>query len=340
MVSIHSEGNSMNTDCSFSWRREADQKNNLEFIVLNYRDCSAAALNLEAWITPSVGSNLCRLAVNRTAIIDFDPELLRPDFTGTPVLYPTPNRVRGGVFRYQGANYPQILRGVEILEHGLVHGEVWSYQEPVISAESIALKTWIDFEPFSPLFTAFPFKHRLSLEFGLFKTGIKVTYTVENRDEQSIPFGFGLHPYFMRLGGDEATWVEIPTNFVMDTSSDLLPTGRLIAVDGTQFDLNRPVPIGSVDLDHVFTGVRDGKSAQVSYPEQGLRVQLLATADFSHLVLYSPRGVNFFCLENQTCSTDAHNLYDRGFKPESGLKIVPPGACHSGSVTYKIFLED
>jgi aldose 1-epimerase len=174
----------------------------------------------------------------------------------------------------------------------------------------------------------------------LFKTGIKVTYTVENRDEQSIPFGFGLHPYFMRLGGDEATWVEIPTNFVMDTSSDLLPTGRLIAVDGTQFDLNRPVPIGSVDLDHVFTGVRDGKSAQVSYPEQGLRVQLLATADFSHLVLYSPRGVNFFCLENQTCSTDAHNLYDRGFKPESGLKIVPPGACHSGSVTYKIFLED
>jgi aldose 1-epimerase len=306
---------------------------------LNYRDCSAQAWNLEAWVTPSVGSNLCRLAVNGAAIIDFDPELLRSDFTGTPVLYPTPNRVRGGVFRYQGANYPQILRGVEILEHGLVHGEAWNYHEPEISAESITLKTWIDFEPFSPLFTAFPFRHRLGLEFEVSKNGLKITYTITNQDEQAIPFGFGLHPYFIRLGGDEATWVEIPADYVMDTSSDLLPTGRLIAVNGTQFDLTQPVSIGSVDLDHVFTGVPAGKSAQVAYPQQGLRVRLLTTADFSHLVLYSPRGVNFFCLENQTCSTDAHNLFDRGLKHESGLKLVLPGEIHTGSVTYLLLME-
>jgi aldose 1-epimerase len=85
--------------------------------------------------------------------------------------------------------------------------------------------------------------------------------------------------------------------------------------------------------------VTNGKYAQVIYSDLGLRVQLLTTDDFSHLVLYSPRGAGFFCLENQTCSTDAHNLYDRGFKTESGLKLVPVGKVHTGSVTYLIIKE-
>lgn len=329
----------MDTDCSYSWRRETDRKNNLEFIVLTYRGSVGALREIEAWIVPCVGSNLCRLLANRLAIIDFDPELLRPDFTGTPVLYPTPNRVRGGVFSYRGVHYPQKLRGVSILEHGLVHGEEWEHQEPEVSADSISLKTWIDFEPFSPLFTAFPFRHRLELEFSLFHSGVKITYAIANRDENEIPFGFGLHPYFMRLGGDDATCVELPVTYVMDTTSDLLPTGRLIEVAGTQYDLNKAAPIGTLDLDHVFTGVLEGKSARVSYPGQGMRVELVATSDFSHMVLYSPRGFNFFCLENQTCSTDAHNLYDRGFKRESGLKFVRAGQIHTGSVAYLITME-
>jgi aldose 1-epimerase len=89
----------------------------------------------------------------------------------------------------------------------------------------------------------------------------------------------------------------------------------------------------------VFTRIPAGKYARVSYPGYGLDVQLVTTDDFSHIVLYSPRGTDFFCLENQTCSTDAHNLYDRGFREESGLKFVLPGRFHSGSVTYLITKE-
>jgi aldose 1-epimerase len=323
----------------YSWRRETDLKNNLEFFVLTFRDRSSTPVEIEAWVTPSVGSNLCRLVYNGSAVIDFDPELLRADFTGTPVLYPTPNRVRNGVFRYRGTNYPQVLRGKNILEHGLVHGEAWTYQEPQHLEDGIIFRTWIDFDPFSPLFTAFPFKHRLGLDFQLLHSGIRITYTIINQDNADLPYGFGLHPYFMRLGGDEDTWVSLPVGCVMDTSSDLLPTGKLIPVSGTQFDLSSPVPIGTLDLDHVFTRVQAGKSAQVSYPGLGLRVHLVTTTEFSHMVLYSPRGVNFFCLENQTCSTDAHNLYDRGFEHESGLKMVPAGETRSGSLTYLISKE-
>jgi galactose mutarotase-like enzyme len=62
------------------------------------------------------------------------------------------------------------------------------------------------------------------------------------------------------------------------------------------------------------------------------RRALEATEDFSHLVLSTPRGERFFCFENQTCSTDAHDLFARGFAEPSGLESVAPGAVHRGAV--------
>jgi len=324
----------------FYWSKEIDRQNNLEFVILGYQNGANGDRNLETWIAPSHGSNLCRLSAGGKNIIDFEPELLaKSDFTGTPVLYPTPNRVRNGVFRYRGKAYAQVKRGVTVYEHGLVHNEPWQYQEPEVQTASICLKTWIDFDKTSAVFAAFPFTHRLALEFCLTETGMKVTYTIENKDDQAIPFGFGLHPYFMKLSGDEGTCVELPANYVMDYTSDCLPTGRLIKVAGTIYDLRQKISIGALDMDHVFTGSVDGKCAQISYTTLGMRVQLVTTDDFSHLVLYSPRGASYFCLENQTCSTDAHNLADRDFKIESGLKFALPGKIYTGSVTYRITKE-
>ena len=327
----------MNVDQNVFWRKESDPENSLEFIILGYCDAANSEKNLEAWITPSHGSNLCRFSVGGKNVIDFERELwAESEYTGTPVLYPTPNKVRNGVFRYQGKNYAQVKRGKTICEHGLVHDEPWEYQDPVMDGDSIRLNTWIDFDASSPFFQAFPFKHRLCLEFCLSGTGIKVSYTIENRDNQAIPFGFGLHPYFMKLSGDERTYVKVPADYVMDYTSDLLPTGKLVDVSGTCFNLQEKVNIGALDFDHVFTGSKEGKYAEVEFASLGLSIRMVCTEDFSHLVLYSPREAGYFCLENQTCSTDAHNLYDRGFKTQSGLRFVPPGKTHTGSVTYSV----
>jgi len=324
----------------FFWRKEINQQDGLELTILGFRSDESTTNNLEAWIAPSHGSNLCRLSVNGKNIIDFDRDLLvKREFTGTPVLYPTPNRVRNGVFRYNGKAYSQVKRGTRIFEHGLVHNERWDYFDPNINQSSIKLTTWIDFDETCAMFQAFPFKHRLSLEFCLTQAGLQVSYSIENKDDQSIPFGFGLHPYFSKLSGDSGTCVELPANYVMDYTSDLLPTGRMIEVGGTQFDLRKKIEIGLLDLDHVFTGVPGGKYARIYYDSLHLQVGLVTTSDFSHLVLYSPRNENFFCLENQTCSTDAHNLSDRNFIVEAGLKFVQPGKIHTGSVAYTIERE-
>ena len=325
----------MSPEKAFTWRRERDEPFGLDFIVLCGPGENGA--DLEAWIAPGCGSNLCRLKHGGESIIDFEGEVLaNREYSGAPVLYPTPNRVRSGIFKYRGKLYNQVKRGEPVFEHGLVHDEAWRHSEPVVHNGAVVMETWIDFEPGSPLFESFPFPHRLGLSFRLDARGVSVSYSIRNDGPEAVPYGFGIHPYFMKLCGEDGTSILVPASSLMDYTSDLLPTGRLIETKGTQFDLRKPVSIGSLDLDHVFTDMLPGDCAEVRYPAKGIKVALHATADFSHIVVYSPRGKGYFCIENQTCSTDAHNLHDRGFTHASGLKTAEPGQATGGTVEYRI----
>jgi aldose 1-epimerase len=297
----------------------------------------AASRSLEARIVPGFGCNLARFSVGGSASIDFDPALLLAhDFTGTPVLYPTPNRVRDCRFTWKGRVYPQRRAGRDVYEHGLAHLESWEIEPPTAGAEEARFAARLECRAGCPMFEAFPFPHRIALEFTLTVRGIRVEYAIENRGAEELPFGFGLHPYFIRLDGGGGTFVSLPAAAAMETTPDLLPTGRLLDVAGTGLDLRQPVSVGTLDLDHVFTGIEPGRHARVEYRKSCLAIDLEATEDFTHLVLYTPPGERFFCLENQTCSTDAHNLFARGSGDVAGLKTVAPGAVRRGSVTYAV----
>ena len=328
----------MAENISYYWKTQISRDTGLEYYVLGYYCESKPEHSIEAWIVPKMGSNMCKLSINGIDIISFS-ELLFYDegeFTGTPVLYPTPNRVRNGVFTYCNTEYKQIKNGRTIFEHGLVYNENWEYSMPETRHNGVLMKTWIDFDEYLPYFSSFPFHHRLELEFHLHIKGVKISYTIINKDNKDIPFGFGLHPYFSKLCKGSDPFIVIPADYVMKTTSDLLPTGELTTVSHTTFDLNKPIVVDSLDLDHVYTGIHKGQSAEVLYKSLGIKVVLAATDDFSHIVLYSARGEDYFCVENYTCSTDAHNLYNKGFNQQSGLKFVPAGTSHTGHVNYII----
>jgi aldose 1-epimerase len=305
--------------------------------VLAWDGAGEPARALEARIVPAFGANLARFSAGGRAVIDFDPALLAArDFTGTPVLFPTPNRVRGCRWTWRGREIVQRRDGRDVYEHGLAHLEAWEHDPPTADASGARFAARLDCRPGSPMHGAFPFAHRLSLAFTLDASGVEIAFVLRNESAEELPYGFGLHPYFQGLDGDDGTFVSLPAAAVMEADADLLPTGRLLDVAGTAFDLRRPVALGALDLDHVFTRVAPGRHARVEYRRSGLAVDLEATDDFSHLVLYTPRGEPFFCLENQTCSTDAHNLFARGFAEASGLKTVAPGAVRRGTVRYAI----
>jgi aldose 1-epimerase len=312
--------------------------NDEQSILLGF--LSSECILQEALISLRYGANLCRYSFGKYNIIDYDPVLLRTsDFTGTPVLYPTPNRVENGVLNFQGKSYAQIKRGRYVFEHGLVYDEEWDLVEMHSTDNEAFLSVRISWTNESPLFEAFPFPHSLTLTFRLINGGISITYDILNFGTEVLPYGFGLHPYFQKLSGEANTLIAVPVKQVMEATEKLLPTGNVFPVSNTMFDLNKLTPIGKLDLDHVFLRESSEKSAIIHFADQGFKLQISATEDFSHFVVYSPAGKPYFCIESQTCSTNAHNLFHHGLREISGLKMVASDEHKIGTVKYAVSVE-
>jgi aldose 1-epimerase len=54
------------------------------------------------------------------------------------------------------------------------------------------------------------------------------------------------------------------------------------------------------------------------------------------MVVYAQPRNPFFCVENQTCSTDAHNLYARGLQDAAHLLFAPEGGKSMGWIQFRI----
>jgi len=316
-------------------------------LVYEEKECSERSISVS--IVPDLGSNMFRFRVGEHNLIYCEEELLkRTDFTGNFVLWPFPNRISNKRYSYQGQDYSleevKRLQGNYVLVHGLVFDRPWHYEQPVVSADSASVTTYVEITPDSPYYESFPFESRLSLTYMLTKSGLRTTYRVQNTGASDLPFGFALHPYFPRLSGDQETLISLPADEVMEADDELLPTGRVFALDKlmyAMYDLRQPVPIGSLNLDHVYTGLHPHQSATIDYRQHHLQLHISATDDFTHIVLYTPPGKPFFCLEHQTCSTDAVNLHNQSPERQkmAHLLEVHPGEISTGSIDYTVMFQ-
>jgi aldose 1-epimerase len=316
-------------------------------ITLLAEDGENPSRNVAIGIAPDLGSNMFRFRVGEHDLIYCDPILLKQqDFTGNFVLWPLPNRVRDKKYTYQGQTYSlEAVRrpqGNAVLIHGFVFDQPWRYEAPVLEQDGVSVKTSIEITAESPFYEAYPFESRLSLTYTLTKNSVIVTYTVQNNGTKDMPFGFGLHPYFSPLSGRDDTWISIPAQYVMEADTDLLPTGRLFNVSDimyAMFDLRKPLPLDSLKLDHVYMGLDKNEAAIIEYRKQRMKLRLSASEDFTHMVIYTPPpqgDSSYFCMENQTCSTDAVNLHHQGLNEIAHLLELHPGETSTGFIQYTV----
>lgn len=312
-------------------------------VTLSYTDPSDPARNLLAAVAPDLGSNFYRLRAGEHELLHCEPEKLkRREHTGTFVLWPFPNRVRDKQYTYRGQHYSfvNVPRTQGALIHGLVYDRSWTYEQPSASQQGATVTTFVEMNASSPYYDAYPFASRLALTYMLTSSGITVTYSVHNTGTQPLPYGFALHPYFNLLSGAEHTLVTLPAACVMEADQDLLPTGRLLdlhSVMYAMFNLDRPTPVSQLKLDHVYTRLPSEREAFINYNGLGLRLHVTASEDFTHTVIYTPgNGSPYFCLENQTCSTDAINLAQHDRQDIAHLLEVQPGAEASGFIRYTV----
>jgi aldose 1-epimerase len=295
---------------------------------------------LGARLAPAAGGNLFSLTVGQGG---HDQELLlQPEAladltqhrTGTPVLFPTPNRVRGGRLTVAGRELVFPANSGDNFIHGLARDCAWQTARPRASATGAAVDLVLPWDDTQPQFPRFPFVHRLTVTYTLHASGLRIAYAVKNEDAHPLPFGFGLHPFFRAPADRGQVLLQVPTSKRME-AVDKLPTGRLLPAAGS-FDLRKPRPLPELDLDDVYCGLTPARAPAFVRRDLGLRVSLGGSAAFTHFVVYTPPGRPFFCMENQTCSTDAHNLHAAGRIKEAHLLVVPPGKTSRGFVDWII----
>ena len=292
---------------------------------------------LEASVTPGAGANLISLVSDGKELLRGPEDLSTFDGSspGSPVLYPTPNRVAVGKFSFEGRSFDFGLNDGDRFLHGLVRSVPWQYEIPAATDTSASVRTWIDFTPGSPLYEKFGFDHRLTLTYTVDKLGLRIGYEVTNHDSRRLPYGIAFHPYFLFLGSRESAILCVPAQKHHE-AVNLMPTGRLEDLEGTPYDIRTPTPVPDLVLDDVYWGMRPEAPAWIEYREAGIRLELKASPEFTHMVVYIQPQNAFFCVENQTCSTDAHNFFARGLVDEAHLLFAEPGGTSSGWVHYAI----
>lgn len=293
-------------------------------------------------VVPQAGCNVFSITQDGRELLK-KPKSLKelPGFMyGNPICYPTPNRVANAAFTFEGKTYQFPANNGKNFLHGLVHSAPWEYLGAEGTATETTLHCRIEFKEGTEWFKLFPFPHTLKLAINVKEGAVKFTYTVDNvAGTGPVPFGLAFHPWFLYQGARANTFLQVPATHIYEVSDNsptgLIPTGKLLPLEGNPKDLRTSRTLEDFVIDDVFYGMTPDKPAVIDFKEIKLKLSLPATADFAHMVVYTPKE-GWFCVENQTCSTDAHNLHARGLTKEANLIIVPKGQTHTGTAEFKI----
>jgi len=291
----------------------------------------------EARILPQLGFNLYSWTFQGKEMLMAAEDVMALEDCnyGIPLLFPTPNRVRDAVYTWRGKRYKQQKRGREVHRHGLVRDEAfsvrcWAEEDAAYAEGTIAIG------PDSPLYEAYPFPCRLTATYALHAGGLRLFIQVDNTGDDDLPFGFAIHPYFSKRGDAGNVFITMPLTRVHENDADLLPSGRILDVSGTRLDISDCLhSVQSLDLDNVYCGMTQDLCAVVVYPGSA-RLTLRGDDAFRQLIVFTPKDRPGFCIEHQTCATDALNLHARGLLTESGVLALPAGQSWHSWITLSV----
>lgn len=241
------------------------------------------------------------------------------------VLIPWPNRLQDGNYEFDGRRHQLPLnepeRGNAI--HGLVRWAAWTVaaHEP----HRVAMEHVLHPQP------GYPFALKLSIEYALSGSGLRVRTVATNAGTEACPFGSGAHPY-LTLGSPtiDRLSLQVPARTVLQTDERGLPTGRA-AVEGTDYDFRTPRRIGPTVLDHAFTGLeRDGNGlahVELRDPERGTRLRLWVDGSYPYLMIFSGDPApsvrrRSLAVEPMTCPPNAFRTGDALIRLEPGASFT------------------
>ena len=278
-------------------------------------------------LAPEAGGAILGWRIGRDPVLRIaDPAAVlgaRARGMGAFPLVPFSNRISGGEFRFAGRQYA-IARADPSFPTP-IHGLGWVRRWDPVAVSGAAARLRLE-HPARPADLAlWPFAFTAELAFDLSAEALRVGMRLVNRHAGPAPAGLGLHPYFPRAPGSR---LQFRATGVWRATPDRLPIA--LGPVPPSWDHAAGLPVGTVALDDVFAGW-DG-IAEIGLGARAMT--LTGSAIFRHLVVFTPPGADFFCVEPVSHATDAVN------RPESasvtGLVVLAPGEALEGELVFRV----
>ena len=292
----------------------------------------------EARILPSVGNNCISYKIPKgDDLLELiypppDPDTLkgRASGYGIPILFPWPNRIDSGKFSFDGVEYQlETPAPGEHASHGYVHERPWRVVETGTSEGAWVTSVFTSAD-FPEIGAHFPFPFEARVTYRLKDGVLSLEFEGTNVGDSDMPVGLGIHPYFplplTEKGNRDTCTVRMPASTYWPLRDDPIPTGEILSVDGTVFDVRENTPLKGRYYDNVWSGVsltHGWSRCEYTDPTEGITIAMEANDAFRELVLYAPDTRPIVCFEPYTCVTNAFNLQNQGI--DSGLIRLQPG---------------
>lgn len=261
----------------------------------------------------------------------------QPSHWGNPVLFPFPNRISGGAFRFQGRAYD--LHDTSS-NGNAIHGVLMRRAYRVRSADADATSAWVEAvastADLPDIFERWPFPFEFALTYRLRGGALRIEAQATNTGSGPMPMGFGIHPYFNAPfapgsgRSDCEALVPAATRWVLSPS--LVPTGERVPVSSDR-DLRAFRRLDHIRYDDVLGDLtRKGgwSTCRLRDPRAGQEVYVRSDSAFREIVVFTPPWHPAICFEPYTCTTDAFNLAARGI--DSGMVTLEAGQMWRGVV--------
>jgi len=244
------------------------------------------------------------------------------------VLIPYPGRVNHGAYTFDGHNYQLPLNDKEGPNsiHGFLRTVIWDVAE--LTADTVTFETHLNASDYTS--KGYPFSLQVKISYGVGPDGLTCSYIMKNVGDNAAPVAAGFHPYFT-VGSEtiDNDILHVPFEGKLEFNDDLIPTGVVQPVSGTDFDFLEPRTIGKVEINTCYVQpLRDADGrlrVSLQSAESGDAIVVWMDESFDYVVLYSgdvlPAGHErrALAIEPMTCASDAFNRH------EWGLVSLAPG---------------
>jgi aldose 1-epimerase len=239
------------------------------------------------------------------------------------LLVPFNDRIRAGRYTWRGLAHRLPVNDPD--QGDAIHG--FLYRTPLAAATEyegiLELKGSIAAQP------GYPFPLDVHVTYCLRDSDFSLDLAVRNRGTDPAPVALGWHPYFTLPDADRASQVDsmllgIPADRYVAVDRELIPTGSVPAVAGTEHDFRAENPVGEREIDLAW--VPDApRERPVTLSHGRYRLRLFMDGAFRLVQVYIPPDRGSIALEPVSAAADSFNRRDC-------LELVPGATVRARAV--------